>query len=187
MRLTTRLLRQSSLLRIHPEIVKARSLRPHTPLVSLESTIITHGLPYPVNLDTARECEAAVRSAGAIPATIALLDSKAHIGLDGAQLVRLAECAMEDPMEHAAKTGRKDIAHMLATGDIGGTTVSGTMVLSHLAGIEIFATGGVGGVHRGAETCELQRSSRMLRFGRGGGAKQLLYRRVLECGELQSN
>lgn len=150
------------LLVLHPEVQAAlasrasasssSSSRPATPLVALESTIITHGMPYPTNLSTARRVEEQVRSQGAVPATIALLDGKIHVGCDEAQLERLAESAQVKGQ--AFKTGRRDLAGVLARGTIGGTTVSGTALVAHMAGINIFATGGIGGVHRGAELCE---------------------------------
>lgn len=146
------------LLVLHPEVQAAlasrasASSRPATPLVALESTIITHGMPYPTNLSTARRVEDQVRLQGAVPATIALLDGKIHVGCDEAQLKRLAESAQVKGQ--AFKTGRRDLAGVLARRIIGGTTVSGTALVAHMAGINIFATGGVGGVHRGAEQCE---------------------------------
>lgn len=126
------------------------------PVVALESTIITHGLPYPYNLQVAQELEQTVRDHGAVPATVALLDGKPLVGLDQQQLERLAQCAIDPAKNTAIKASRRDIAHVLAKGNgtVGGTTVSGTMVLAHMAGIPIFATGGIGGVHRGAESSE---------------------------------
>lgn len=137
----------SSLLRIHPSIRAAVAAR--QPIVALESTIITHGLPAPQNLQTAIAVEDAVRSQGAVPATIAVLDGKAHVGLDKNQLERLASVG-----PNATKTSRRDLSSVLAAGrgSVGATTVSGTMILAHLAGIQIFGTGGIGGVHRGGET-----------------------------------
>ncbi|KAK0538575.1 hypothetical protein OC842_001268 [Tilletia horrida] len=144
----------SRFVRIHESV--AAALASSRPCVALESTIITHGLPPPLNLKTALTCEDAIRKEGAVPATIALLDGVAHVGLDRAQLERLAEAATRAKKDKAAviKASRRDLAPVLAlgAGTIGGTTVSGTMVLAHHAGIPIFATGGIGGVHRGAET-----------------------------------
>lgn len=122
--------------------------------MALESTIITHGLPYPYNLEVAQELEQTVIDHGAVPATIALLDGKPLVGLDSQQLERLARCAIDPARNEAVKASRRDIAHVLAKGKntVGGTTVSGTMVLAHMAGIKIFATGGIGGVHRGGES-----------------------------------
>lgn len=135
-----------SFLRIHPSVRAA--LANKKPIVALESTIITHGLPSPDNLKTALEIEQIVRDQGAIPATTAFLDGKAYIGLDQNQIERLAETGKK-----ATKTSRRDVAGILAAGkgSIGATTVSGTMLLAHLAGIPIFGTGGIGGVHRGGE------------------------------------
>jgi pseudouridylate synthase len=116
------------------------------PVVALESTIITHGMPYPANVETARAVEAAVRAGGAVPATIAVMGGAIRIGLDDASLADLGRTP------HARKLSRADIAHCLITGETGATTVAATMICAHLAGIGVFATGGIGGVHRGAET-----------------------------------
>jgi pseudouridine-5'-phosphate glycosidase len=116
------------------------------PVVALESTIVTHGLPWPRNLETARAVEQAVREAGATPATMAVLDGRIRAGLDAAALERLARA------EGVAKLSRADLAVCLARGGDGSTTVAATMICARLAGIEVFATGGIGGVHRGAET-----------------------------------
>lgn len=115
------------------------------PIVALESTIITHGMPWPQNRDTARAVEKTVRDAGAIPATIAIIDRQIRIGLEAEALDTLAQT--KDVM----KLSRADLAAALATGATGATTVAATMICAHLAGIEVFATGGIGGVHRGAE------------------------------------
>ena len=115
------------------------------PVVALESTIITHGMPYPQNLQTAQAVEAEVRAAGATPATIALLDGAIHIGLEADILERLAQTS------DAMKVSRADLAVCLAKRATGATTVAATMICAHLAGISVFATGGIGGVHRGAE------------------------------------
>lgn len=118
-------------------------------IVALESTIITHGLPRPLNYDMAIAAEDQIRRVGAEPATIAILDGRVHIGLDKSQLARVAD---SDPA-HTIKVGRGSLPHALSQGKgwVGGTTVSGTMALAHRAGIRVFATGGIGGVHRGAE------------------------------------
>lgn len=116
------------------------------PVVALESTIITHGMPYPQNLAMAREVEDVVRSAGAVPATIAIMDGRLCVGVSGEDLERLA---IEG--HKAAKASRRDVAALLASGEMAGTTVATTMQVAALAGIAIFATGGIGGVHRGAE------------------------------------
>lgn len=115
------------------------------PVVALESTIITHGMPFPQNLKTARAVEAEVRAHGAVPATIAVMDGQIHIGLTPAELERLAQA------EGVMKVSRADIAVCLARGAYGATTVAATMICAALAGIKVFATGGIGGVHRGAE------------------------------------
>ncbi|MFE1921873.1 pseudouridine-5'-phosphate glycosidase [Streptomyces asoensis] len=112
------------------------------PVVALESTIISHGLPRPRNLQVARELEAAVREQGAVPATIAVLDGRPHVGLDDRQLVRVAE---EDGFR---KLGHRDLPLAVAAGASGATTVSATALLAARAGVRVFATGGLGGVHR---------------------------------------
>jgi pseudouridine-5'-phosphate glycosidase len=126
-----------------PEVAKA--LAEGRPAVALESTIISHGFPYPQNLEMAARVEAEVRAAGAVPATIAVLDGALRIGLDAAALERLATA------RGIAKLSRADLAVCLARRGTGATTVAATMVAARLAGIEVFATGGIGGVHRGAE------------------------------------
>lgn len=114
-------------------------------VVALESTIITHGMPWPRNLQTAQEVERAVRDAGATPATIAVLEGQLHIGLTEAELVQLAQT------KGVAKLSRADLAVCMAQGGTGATTVAATMISAELAGIEVFATGGIGGVHQGAQ------------------------------------
>lgn len=131
-------------LTLSPEV--AAALATGRPVVALESTIVTHGLPFPDNLDTARAVEAAVRAGGAVPATIAVLDGAIRVGLDDAALAALAE------MSGVMKLSRADLAFAVATRRPGSTTVAATMIAARLAGIEVFATGGIGGVHRGAET-----------------------------------
>ncbi|WP_417770158.1 pseudouridine-5'-phosphate glycosidase [Stappia sp.] len=116
------------------------------PLVALESTIITHGMPWPRNVETARLVEADIRAAGAVPATIAALDGSLHVGLSDARLEQLAKA------EGVMKCSRADLAIALASGRPGSTTVAATMMAAHAAGIRVFATGGIGGVHRGAQT-----------------------------------
>lgn len=116
------------------------------PVVALESTIITHGMPYPQNLETAKQVEQMVRENGAVPATIAILEGVPHIGLTEKQLKGLALVGQD-----AVKTSRRDFAFVMAKQKNGATTVSGTMILAHKAGIDVFVTGGIGGVHRGAE------------------------------------
>jgi pseudouridylate synthase len=127
-----------------PEVAQARA--DGAAIVALESTIITHGMPFPQNVQTARAVEDAVRAAGAVPATIAIMDGRIHIGLTAEALDRLGQA------QDAAKLSRADLAACLATGGMGATTVAATMICAHLAGIHVFATGGIGGVHRGAET-----------------------------------
>ena len=126
-----------------PEVTEARAKG--TPVVALESTIITHGMPYPQNVETARMVEEDIRAAGAVPATIAIMDGSIHIGLTDAELDTLAQA------KGVAKLSRADLAACLATGGIGATTVAATMICAHLAGIAVFATGGIGGVHQGVE------------------------------------
>ena len=116
------------------------------PVVALESTIITHGMPWPQNADVARQVEADIRQAGATPATIAVIDGQLRIGLEEVDLTHLAQA------RGVAKLSRADLAACLATGGTGSTTVAATMIAARHAGIDVFATGGIGGVHRGAET-----------------------------------
>ncbi|MBA4206715.1 MAG: pseudouridine-5-phosphate glycosidase [Polymorphum sp.] len=116
------------------------------PIVALESTIITHGMPFPQNVETARQVEADIRAAGAVPATIAVLDGRIRIGLDAADLDRLGQ------EKNVMKCSRADLAIAVATGRPGSTTVAATMMAAEAAGISVFATGGIGGVHKGAET-----------------------------------
>ncbi|KAF5355714.1 hypothetical protein D9756_003724 [Leucocoprinus leucothites] len=129
---------------IHPEVEEA--LSSGKPVVSLETTLITHGLPYPTNLETGLELEQIVKSTGSIPATIGVIDGRVKIGLEKRELERLA-----DPDRKTVKLSRRDIAPALAHKADGGTTCSATLIFSALAGIKVFATGGLGGVHRGGE------------------------------------
>jgi pseudouridine-5'-phosphate glycosidase len=128
--------------RIHPEVSDA--LAAGQPVVALESTIISHGLPRPDNLRVAREIEDAVRSGGAVPATVAIVGGEPHIGLDDAALHRIAE------RDSVIKVSVRDVAVIAARGGDGATTVASTAQLAAAAGITVFATGGLGGVHRGA-------------------------------------
>ena len=130
-------------LTLSPEVAEARQAG--TPLVALESTIITHGMPYPQNLQTAMRVEGEVRAAGAVPATIAVIEGEIRVGLSEAALDWLAQAG------DVAKLSRADLAACLATRGTGATTVAATMICAARAGIEVFATGGIGGVHRGAE------------------------------------
>ena len=132
------------LLTFSPEVATARAAG--AAIVALESTIITHGMPYPQNVETARAVEAEVRAAGAVPATIAVMGGRIHIGLTEAALDGLGQA------QGVMKLSRADLAACLAMGKTGATTVAATMICAQLAGIEVFATGGIGGVHRGAET-----------------------------------
>lgn len=127
-----------------PEV--AAALDAGRAVVALESTIITHGMPWPRNLETARQVEQAVRDEGAVPATIAVLEGQLHIGLTDAELEWLARAS------DVAKLSRADMAVCMAEGRTGATTVAATMIAAELAGIEVFATGGIGGVHKGAES-----------------------------------
>ncbi|WP_299893702.1 pseudouridine-5'-phosphate glycosidase [uncultured Ruegeria sp.] len=116
------------------------------PIVALESTIITHGMPYPQNIEVAAQVEQDIRDAGAVPATMAVIEGKLHVGLEQDQLQWLGQA------QGVAKISRADMAACISTGGTGATTVAATMIAAHYAGIEIFATGGIGGVHQGAET-----------------------------------
>ncbi|MEI5680181.1 MULTISPECIES: pseudouridine-5'-phosphate glycosidase [unclassified Mesorhizobium] len=130
---------------IHLSDEVAAALKEGRPVVALESTIITHGMPYPANLETARGVEAVVRDNGAVPATIAVIDGELRVGLTDAELESLAQA------KGVVKASGRDLAAVMVRKGSAGTTVSATMRLADLAGISIFATGGVGGVHRGAE------------------------------------
>lgn len=125
-------------------VVKIRqALEKGQPVVALESTLISHGLPYPTNLEVAQGLEATIRAEGAIPATIAVLDGRVHVGLERAELERLAGS------QGVRKVSRRDLPLVTGLGLDGATTVSATMCVAHQVGIELFATGGIGGVHRG--------------------------------------
>ena len=121
------------------------ALKNNSPVVALESTIITHGMPYPENVAMARSVEDDIRAAGATPATIAVLNGQLHVGLNADQIEALSTATA--PL----KLSRADMALAMVGGKTGGTTVAGTMIAASLAGISVFATGGIGGVHRGAE------------------------------------
>ena len=123
----------------------AEALAAARPVVALESTVVSHGMPWPDNLEAAVAVEAVVREAGAVPATIAVIDGRLRVGLDRGALERLARA------EGVLKLSDADLAHALVAGGTGATTVAATMVAARLAGIAVFATGGIGGVHRGAE------------------------------------
>jgi len=128
---------------LSPEVQSAKNNQ--QPIVALESTIITHGMPYPQNRDTALNVEASVRENGAVPATIAVIDGELRIGLETDTLNSLAQA------KEVMKLSRADLAFAVSSGRNGATTVAATMIAAHLAGISVFATGGIGGVHRGAE------------------------------------
>ena len=130
-------------LQVAPEVADA--LATGRPVVALESTIIAHGMPYPENVVTARAVEAIVRAEQAVPATIAVMDGRIRVGLDSEGFERLAAAP------GTLKLSRADLAFALARGTTGATTVAATMICAHLAGIAVFATGGIGGVHRGAD------------------------------------
>lgn len=143
------------------------------PVVALESTIIAHGMPYPQNVQTAREVEALVRGLGAEPATIALIDGRIRIGLTDEELELLGRSGQ------AHKVSRRDLPAVLASGALGATTVAGTMICAALAGIEVFVTGGIGGVHRGAQetfdiSADLQELARTSVAVVCAGAKSIL-------------
>ncbi len=125
---------------IHRSVAEA--LQDRHPVVALESAVITHGLPQPVNLETALNMQKIVMEEGAIPATIALLDGKVHVGLDDSELENLAS------LKGARKISQRDFGYAIANKLSGGTTVAGTMAVAHIVGIKVFGTGGIGGVHR---------------------------------------
>ena len=135
-------------IKFSPEVARALA-QPHgtCKVVALESTIISHGMPYPENVACGRALEAIVREAGAVPATIAILDGVIHVGLDDAQLETLGTLGRK-----CAKCSRRDLPLLLARKANGATTVSGTILVAQMVGIEVMATGGIGGVHRGGET-----------------------------------
>ncbi|XP_067292690.1 uncharacterized protein zgc:136858 [Pseudorasbora parva] len=175
--------KKDSLFTIHPNVKEA--LADHRPVVALESTIITHGMPYPYNLSTAKEVEAIVRREGAIPATIGILEGRIHVGLSSDELDFLAQS------KTALKVSRRDLPYVISKGLSGGTTVSGTMIAAHKAGIPVFVTGGIGGVHRDGEN-SLDVSADLTELGRtpiavvSAGVKSILdIGRTLELLETQ--
>lgn len=125
----------------------ADALHTRRPVVAFESTIIAHGMPWPQNFETALAVEAEVRAVGVVPATIAILDGRLKVGLTRGELERLARGGRE-----IAKVSRRDIPILMARKDTGATTVAATMIIAAMAGVRVFSTGGIGGVHRGAET-----------------------------------
>ncbi|TPX66679.1 pseudouridylate synthase [Spizellomyces sp. 'palustris'] len=177
---------------IHPEVREA--LRAKRPIVALESTIISHGMPYPQNLDTALAVERIVREEGCVPATVAVLDGRIKVGLSRDDLEKLARTGLK-----ARKTSRRDLALVVSQttierpikGVVGATTVSGTMLIANQAGIKVFVTGGIGGVHRGGED-SMDVSADLTELGRTpvavicAGAKSILdIERTLEFLETQ--
>ncbi len=129
----------------HPEV--AAALQRGAPVVALESTIISHGMPWPQNVETALRVEAVVREAGAVPATVAIVQGRMKAGLNQAEIEALGRAGLAAP-----KASRRDLPMLLAAGATGATTVAATMIVAAAAGIRLFATGGIGGVHRGAAT-----------------------------------
>ena len=130
-------------LQVHPRVQKA--LRSGGAVVALESTIIAHGMPWPRNFETALAVEAAVRERDAVPATVAVIGGRLCVGLDEAEIERIARAGSD-----VVKCSRRDLPVVLAAGGLGATTVAGTLIAATAAGIPVFATGGIGGVHRGA-------------------------------------
>ncbi len=130
---------------ISPEVQQA--LAEGKPVVALESTIISHGMPYPKNVETAMLVEKTIRDNGAVPATIAIIGGRLKAGLSAEEIEYLGKSGRK-----VAKVSRRDLAAIVARGADGATTVTTTMIIAHMAGIKVFATGGIGGVHRGAET-----------------------------------
>jgi len=157
------------LLRYSPEVAQARA--EGRPVVALESTVISHGLPYPENVETALAMEDAIRQQGAAPATMAVLAGQIHIGLSQSQIEHLAQA------QNVRKCSRRDFPIALGLKQDAATTVAGTMILAHKVGIRVFATGGIGGVHRGAP---FDQSADLLELGRTpvavvcSGAKSIL-------------
>ncbi len=151
----------------------AEALAAGGPVVALESTIITHGMPWPANVETALALEAVVRAEGAVPATVAVLDGRLTAGLDQSALERLGRAT------GVAKASRRDLAPLMVQGATAGTTVAATMAIAARAGIRVFATGGIGGVHRGAEA-SFDISADLIELGRtpvavvSAGAKSIL-------------
>ncbi|MBN3004241.1 pseudouridine-5'-phosphate glycosidase [Chromobacterium alkanivorans] len=129
---------------IHPEV--AAALAANRPVVALESTIISHGMPYPQNVETALQVEAEIRAHGAVPATIAIIDGRLKAGLSADEIEYLGKGGRDIP-----KVSRRDLPFIVAGKRSGATTVASTMIIAAMAGIRVFATGGIGGVHRGAE------------------------------------
>ena len=157
---------------IHPAV--ARAIQSGQPLVALESTIISHGMPYPQNVQTALRVESVVRAHGAVPATIAILNGRLKVGLDEADIEMLGKLG-----QSAIKVSRRDVPFVVSGGQSGAPTVAATMVLAAMAGIRVFATGGIGGVHRGAQlsfdvSADLQELARTQVAVVCAGAKSIL-------------
>ena len=157
---------------IHPAV--ARAIQSGQPLVALESTIISHGMPYPQNVQTALRVESVVRAHGAVPATIAILNGRLKVGLHEADIEMLGKLG-----QSAIKVSRRDVPFVVSGGQSGATTVAATMVLAAMAGIRVFATGGIGGVHRGAQlsfdvSADLQELARTQVAVVCAGAKSIL-------------
>ncbi len=131
------------LLQLKPEV--ALALQEGRPVVALESTIIAHGMPFPQNVQTALQLEKTIRQVGVVPATVAVMDGKLRVGLEKAEITTLGQLG-----EEVIKTSRRDLPMVLASGQYGATTVAATVIAARMAGISVFATGGIGGVHRGA-------------------------------------
>ncbi|KAM8751839.1 uncharacterized protein AB9X84_013244 [Acanthopagrus schlegelii] len=179
----SRLCKNDSHFRVHPSVSQA--LAENKPVVALESTIITHGMPYPHNLSTAKEVEAMVRAEGATPATVGVIEGEVRVGLSSEELDHLARC------KSSLKVSRRDLPYVISKGLSGGTTVSATMIAAHQAGISVFVTGGVGGVHRDGENT-LDISADLTELGRtpiavvSAGVKSILdIGRTLEFLETQ--
>ncbi len=158
-------------LKFSQQVLEAR--QSENPVVALESTVITHGLPYPANLATACAIEEIVREEGAVPATVAVVDGVVHVGLEREQLDHIATA------RNMRKLSRSDIAHCMVTGGSGSTTVAATMIVARLAGIRVFSTGGIGGVHLGADrtfdiSADLQELARTEVIVVSAGAKAIL-------------
>ncbi|XP_026222094.1 pseudouridine-metabolizing bifunctional protein C1861.05-like isoform X1 [Anabas testudineus] len=175
--------KKDSLFRVHPSVSQA--LVENKPVVALESTIITHGMPYPHNLSTAKEVEGIVRAEGAIPATVGVIEGKVHVGLSSEELDHLARS------KSSLKVSRRDLPYVISKALTGGTTVSATMIAAHQAGIPVFVTGGIGGVHRDGEN-SLDISADLTELGRtpiavvSAGVKSILdIGRTLEFLETQ--
>jgi pseudouridine-5'-phosphate glycosidase len=156
---------------VSPEVAAAIAAK--KPVVALETTIVSHGMPWPENLETALAVEGIVRENGAVPASIAVFDGRLRVGLVRADLERLAKA------KDVLKLSRADLAYAVVSGRPGATTVAATMIVAHLAGIGVFATGGIGGVHRGAEasfdvSADLHELARTRMVVVAAGAKALL-------------